>query len=281
MGCFERQISEMDNLNLLISDFTNDVEQNTQAVWHTNDVDFPSVEQKNEDGTTTEIPVKPKSGEWMQTYTAPDGKTPIVEPLTINYDYTGMLNNIQSRRQIILQKCNVPQRNDSSGGSTGVAMSDATGWSQAETAAAKQQLITDGCKMEEIKVVLAAIKLSKDVRSENPLMDLKARDIKPNIKRQKTYEMSTKVNAMATLLSHGFSLKDTVEAIPFFDDPNDVVARSGNMVKAYQDSIIQNGTNNKGEGGDGEKTPNNDRTMQDLSDQTGNSPVIDKSRTDK
>ena len=281
MGCFERQISEMDNLNLLISDFTNDVEQNTQAVWHTNDVDFPSVEQKNEDGTTTEITVKPKSGEWMQTYTAPDGKTPIVEPLTINYDYTGMLNNIQSRRQIILQKCNVPQRNDNSGGSTGVAMSDATGWSQAETAAAKQQLITDGCKMEEIKVVLAAIKLSKDVRSENPLMDLKARDIKPNIKRQKTYEMSTKVNAMATLLSHGFSLKDTVEAIPFFDDPNDVVARSGNMVKAYQDSIIQNGTNNKGEGGEGEKTPNNDRTMQDLSDQTGNSPMIDKSRTDK
>ena len=53
MGCFERQISEMDNLNLLISDFTNDVEQNTQAVWHTNDVDFP-VEQEitvDKDGT--------------------------------------------------------------------------------------------------------------------------------------------------------------------------------------------------------------------------------------
>ena len=158
-----------------------------------------------------------------------------------------MLNNIQSRRQIILQKCNVPQRNDNSGGSTGVAMSDATGWSQAETAAAKQQLITDGCKMEEIKVVLAAIK----------------------------------VNAMATLISHGFSLKDTVDAIPFFDDPNDVVARSGEMVKAYQDSIINKDTQNQAEGGDGEQSPNKDRTMQDLSDQTENSPVIDKSRTDK
>ena len=30
MGVFERQISEMNNLNLLISDFTNDVDQNTQ-----------------------------------------------------------------------------------------------------------------------------------------------------------------------------------------------------------------------------------------------------------
>lgn len=285
MGCFERQISEMDNLNLLISDFTNDVEQNTQAVWHTNDVDFP-VEQEttvDKDGTQriTEKVRKPKSGEWMQTYTSADGKTPIVEPLAINYDYTGMLNNIQSRRQIILQKCNVPQRNDNSGGSTGVAMSDATGWSQAETAAAKQQLITDGCKMEEIKVVLAAIKLSNNVNSSNPLLKLRARDVKPNIKRQKTYEMSTKVNAMATLISHGFSLKDTVDAIPFFDDPNDVVARSGEMVRAYQDSIIKKDARNQAEGGDGEQPPNKDRTMQDLSDQAENSPIIDKSRTDK
>lgn len=160
-------------------------------------------------------------------------------------------------------------------------MSDATGWSQAETAAAKQQLITDGCKMEEIKVVLAAIKLSNNVNSSNPLLKLRARDVKPNIKRQKTYEMSTKVNAMATLISHGFSLKDTVDAIPFFDDPNDVVARSGEMVKAYQDSIINKDTQNQAEGGDGEQPPNKDRTMQDLSDQTENSPVIDKSRTDK
>ena len=111
MGVWEHQMSELDNLNLLISDFTNDVEQNTQAVWHTNDVDFP-VERKvtdNEDGTQTikETVRKPKSGEWMQTYTSADGKTPIVESLAINYDYTGMLNNIQYRRNKILEKCNL------------------------------------------------------------------------------------------------------------------------------------------------------------------------------
>ena len=86
---------------------------------------------------------------------------------------------------------------------------------------------------------------------------------------------------MATLLSHGFSLKDTVEAIPFFDDPNDVIARSEKMVEAYQNSIINKDTRNQAEGGDGEQAPNKDRIMQDLSDQTENSPVIDKSRTDK
>lgn len=281
MGCFERQISEMDNLNLLISDFTNDVDQNTQAIWHGNDVDFPTEKIVNADGTVTEATRKPKTNEWVLTYTSPQGKQPFINPLAVQYDYTGMLNNIQSRRQTILQKCNVPQRNDNSGGSTGVAMSDATGWSQAETAAAKQQLITDGCKMEEIKVALAAIRISSDIDVDNPLLKLKVKDIQPNIKRQKTYEMSTKVNAMATLLSHGFSLEDTVNAIPFFDDPNEVCTRSREMVKAYQNSIIKNDAKNQAEGGEGEQSPNKDRTMQDLSDQIINSPVIDKSRTDK
>jgi SPP1 family phage portal protein len=281
MGCFERQISEMDNLNLLVSDFTNDVDQNTQAIWHGNDVEFPKEIIEDENGKKVEVTKKPGTNEWILTYTSQDGKQPFINPLAVQYDYSGMLNNIQYRRQVILQKCNVPQRNDNSGGSTGVAMSDATGWSQAETAAAKQQLITDGCKMEEIKVVLEAIKQSSGIEANNPLLKLRSRDVQPNIKRQKTYEMSTKVNSIATLISHGFSLEDTIGAIPFFDDPNDVVSRSGEMVREYQDSVIKKDTTNQAEGGDGEKEPNKERTMQDLSDQIENSPMIDKSRTDR
>lgn len=62
MGLFERQIPEMDNLNLLISDFTNDVDQNTQAMWHSNDVEFPTEKITLPDGTEKEIAKKPKSG---------------------------------------------------------------------------------------------------------------------------------------------------------------------------------------------------------------------------
>lgn len=112
-------------------------------------------------------------------------KTPIVEALAVNYDYEGMLNNIQVRRQTILQKCNVPQRNDNSGGSTGVAMSDATGWSHAEAAASKQQMIIDSCKMEEVEVVLAAINASSYVPQDDPMRKLTIADLEPNIKRQK------------------------------------------------------------------------------------------------
>lgn len=283
MGAWERQISEMDNLNLLVSDFTNDVDQNTQAIWHGNDVEFPTVTVKDDEGNDVQITKKPGSNEWVLTYTSQDGKQPKIEPLTIVYDYSGMLNNIISRRQLILQKCNVPQRNDNSGGSTGVAMSDATGWSQAETAAAKQQMIIDSCKMEEVEVVLAAIRASSYVPQDSSLRQLTVADVEPNIKRQKTYEMSTKVNAMATLISHGFSLEDTVNSIPFFDDPSAVCARSGKNVKKYQESQVfaNNSTMTGGEGGVDEPPPNADRTMQDLSDQISNSPMIDKSRTDK
>ncbi len=38
MGCFERQIPEMDALNIAVSDFYNDVDQNTQAIYHANDI---------------------------------------------------------------------------------------------------------------------------------------------------------------------------------------------------------------------------------------------------
>ena len=119
------------------------------------------------------------------------------------------------------------------------------------------------------------------MEQENPLRELSLEDIEPNIKRQKTYEMSTKVNSMATLLSHGFSLEDAVNSIPFFDDPNEVCLRSGEGIKKYQDSIFNKTSQNQAQGGDGEQKPNSDRTMQDLSDQVSNSPVIDKSRTDK
>ena len=262
MGCFERQIPEMDNLNLLVSDFTNDVDQNTQAIWHGNDIDFPKEIIKNADGTTTEKIKKPGTNEWVLTQTTVDGKTPFVKPLAVEYDYQGMLNNIITRRALILQKCNVPQRNDNSGGSTGIAMDSATGWSAAETQAQKQQNIMESCKMEEIKVVLSAIRNNPNVPSNSPLLKLKYTDIQPNIKRSKTYELTVKTNSLATLLSHGFDLRDAVQAIPMFEDNTQVVERSGATVKKYQETQVF-----KTEQATEEKRP-----FADYSDQEVNSP---------
>ena len=264
IGCFERQIPEMDNLNILISDFTNDVEQNTQAIWHGNDIAFPTEVIKNEDGTVTEKVKKPGTNEWVITQTTQDGKTPFIKPLAVDYDYQGMLNNITARRALILQKCNVPSRNDNSGGSTGIAMDSATGWSAAEMQAQKQQNIMESCKMQEVKIVLSAIKNNPYVPADSPLLKLKYTDIQPNIKRSKTYELTVKTNALTTLLSHGFDLRDATQAIPMFEDNTQVVERSGDGVKKYQESKVFTT----------EKTKEEKRPFADVSDQIQNSPNI-------
>lgn len=273
MGCFERQIPEMDNLNLLVSDFTNDVEQNTQVIWHTVDVEFPKVVTTNSDGTETEETRKPQSNEWLQTYSTADGKTPKIAPLVVNYDYPGMLQNIIARRSLILQKCNVPSRNDNSGGSTGIAMSDATGWTQAEVEAVRQDQVKSACKIQEVKVVLKAIAKCSGFPKENPLLRLKASDVKASIKRQKTYEMTTKINAYATGVSHGINYKDMLNAINLFDDPQQVAKNSEETTKAYLESVFKANTNEP-VGGVDEKKPNADRLEQDKSDQMNNSPMM-------
>lgn len=270
MGCFERQISELDNLNLLISDFTNDVEQNTQAMWHGNDIEFPKEVVTKEDGTKEEVERKPKSGEWLITKTPQDGKQPFVKPMAIEYDYQGMLNNIVTRRSLILQKCNVPSRNDNSGGSTGIAMSDATGWTQAEVEATKQDQIKDVCKINEVKIVLRAIRKSPDISSDNALSKLVYSDVKSSIKRQKTYEMTTKINAYATGVSHGINYEDMLNVINLFEDPQQVAKNSKETTEKYLESLFTK--KNEAVGGEGEQSPNSDRLDQDKSDQETNSP---------
>ena len=278
MGCFERQIPEMDNLNILVSVFSNDVDQNTQAVWVTVDVDFPKNEQGEE--------VRPESGDWLQLYSTKDGKTPGIKALANPYDYSGMLNNIVTRRALILQKCDVPQRNDNSGGSTGIAMSDATGWSSAESSACKEESILSGCKMDEIRVVLKAIENNPTVEKNSPLSKLKPIDVQPSIKRQKTYEMTTKINAFANAVSHGLDWKSVVNEINFFADPQQVIVDSEETMKRYLDKEFGN-EEEKEQALANQVNPNNPNqpnlvnSSSDPINQISNSPNVDGMNTKK
>ena len=58
-----------------------------------------------------------------------------------------------------------------------------------------------------------------------------------------------------------------MDNVPLFQDSTQVITRSGEGVKRYQETIF-NKTN------DAEEAPNADRTMQDLSDQVQNSPNL-------
>lgn len=265
LGCFERQIPEMDNLNLLISDFTNDVEQNTQVVWWYTDVELPTNEK------TGEI-IKPKSNDALMTFTTKDGKSPNIKPLVVDYNYDGMLNNIMARRSLILQKCNVPSRNNDNSGSTGIAMDSATGWNAAETAASSQQNIMESCKMEEVKIVLKAIKISPFVPQDSPLLRLKPSDVQPSIKRSKNYEMSVKTSALANMLSHGIYGLHALKTINLFDDVSQVWCDSRELIEKYQDSLF-----NK-ESAQIENIQSSDGGMEA---QISNSPLIDGMSNEK
>lgn len=256
MGCFERQIPEMDNLNILISDFTNDVDQNTQAIWHGNDIEF----DEDENGNI----VTPLSGEWVLSKTPSNGRSPFINPLTITYDYQGILNNIVTRRQLILQKAFVPQRNDNSGGSTGTAMDSATGWSAAETDACREQGYIESAKMEEIKVALKAIEKSSYVEKDSAIAQLKYRDVQPNIKRQKSYELTTKINFITTGMSHGLDYKWLVKEANIASDPQQFISDSAPTVKRYYDSIFKDN-----------EQPKEEKKLPDEFSQISNSPFID------
>ena len=277
MGCFERQIKEMDALNLLISSTLDQVDQQTQAVWHTNDVDFPEEEvevtDNNGNKTTTTVTATPESGDWLQTFTTPDGKEPFIKPLVMEYDFQGILETVMNKRSLILQKCGVPERNAANGGSTGVAMSDATGWSAAESSANKQQLIIEAAKMCEVKAVLRAIRLSPDVPADSPLLKLKYRDIRPNVKRNRSFDLITKSNALATLLSHGIYGLHAFKTVNLFEDNTQVWVDSEEMITKYQKKLFEEQKTEQSSQNEAEKIP--DRLASDLSDQKDESPVVD------
>lgn len=275
MGCFERQMDDMNCLNLLESDICNATDEAVQAIWHCNDVEFPVEEIELPDGTRKEVTKRPKNNEWLQTFTTPDGKTPFVTPLAANFDYDGNLNYAITKRAFILQKADVPSRGGSSGGNTGLALDTASGASNTESIASAQQNIEEGCKMEEIKVALSAIRESPFVEPDNPLLTLKYRDVQPNIKRNKSYEMSTKINTWATAVSHGMNGYHALRMVNIVDDPNQVWADSEKTVNMYQMSVFGNqDKSNNAVGGNGESEPNADRIMQDVSDQEENSPNL-------
>lgn len=264
-GIWEHCISDLRNLNILTSDFSNCVEQNMQCIWRANDVEFPTIIETDKDGNEHEVVVKPKNGEWLQTFTTQDGKTPIVEALTMDYDYENQLNNILTRRRLILQKCYVPQRNDDSGGSTGIAMQSAAGWSALDIIAESIQACQESCKMKEVKAVLAAIKVSPFVPADSPLLKLRACDIQPNVKRQKLSEMNTKVNSIATMIKNGIYGLHAIKEANFFSDPEQVWNDSKEMIEKYQKSLFEKQTNS---------TDTENKTMQDESDQITNSPFL-------
>lgn len=263
MGCFERQIPDMDALNIEVSDFVNGVAQHVQEVWWGNDFDLPVNKETGE----AEAPV---SGQWLMTKTTQSGKTPIAKPLTSDVGYDGIQSNIGSKRNTILQKCYVPLQSDPGGGSTGTAMSMSSGWSAAEASACKKELIIRRSKMEIVRLELAAIKKSPDIPQNSPLLQLKPSDVYPKFTRQKTFDLGTKTNSMVAMIKAGIHGRIAMQTVDLFPDVAQAWNDSKDLIEKFQESLFQK-----------KEAEGDNREQQDLTDQIGNSPILDGMSTEK
>lgn len=261
-GCFERQISLMDNLNVMVSDFANDVAQKTQEIWWGNDIEFPIDEKTGE-------PKRPESGQWLLTFSGAD-KNPKIQPMSSTFDSGNTLQAISNTRNTILQKCKVPMQSESEGGgSTGVAMDISSGWSATEVDAMREQQIIESGKREELNLILKAISLVpvEILPSNSPLRKIKGTDIEFHFSRRRNYDLTVKANFISNLLSKGFNGRHVIKAAEAFPDPEQTWADSKEMIEAIQKSLIT------------QNTDTDNRIQSDSSDQTENSPLIDGMNT--
>ena len=263
MGCFERQIPDMDALNIEVSDFANSVAQNTQEIWWGNDFEFP----KSEDGTDK----KPQSGQWLMTRTLANGTKPLIQPLSSTFDYGGVQANIESKRNTILQKCYVPLQSDPGGGSTANAMSLSSGWSAAENSALKEEQIIRRSKMMLLALELAAIDVRSNWLDNSPVLDLEISDVVPKFTRLKTYDLGTKTNSMIAMIKAGINGRVAMQTVDLFPDVAQAWNDSREMIEKFQESLVKQD--------EPQPVSENDREMPDNTDQTGNSPILDGMNT--
>lgn len=275
-GVFERQIDELDALNILESDLVNDVAQTTQANWWGNDIELA----KDENGNI----IGPQGGQWILTKTNGNGKQPNIKALILDYNYEGILANIQAKHDAILERSFVPLQKDQSGGSTTGATSLSSGWTAAEAVACKQAAVVKKGFKQRNKLALIAIRKSPYTPIDSPLLNLKNTDIEVRPIRQKSFDMSTKVNSLATMIQNMVHPRVAMEAIDFFPNLAEAIEDSVPQMLEYQKNLLDSKSAEKIEN----QSPNPDnaiennninpdikRIQSDSSDQKGNSPLKD------
>lgn len=283
-GVFERQLDELNALNILESDLCNDVAQTTQANWWGNDIEL----DKDDDGKVK----GPQAGQWILTKTNGQGKQPNIKGLVLNYDYAGVLSNIQAKHDGILERTFTPKQTEQSGGSTTGATSLSSGWTATEAVACKQAAIIKRGFKERNRLALIAIKKSPDTDPESPLLKLKNSDIEIRPIRQKSYDMATKINSLATMVQNFVHPRVAMEAIDFFPNLAEAVEDSVPKMLEYQKVLLESKKSSGSQPGENKNddprqqqdadkvlkekiNPDVKRIMQDSSDQVGNSPLKD------
>lgn len=284
-GCFERLVDDLDALNVMASDLSNDVSHTAQTIWLCNDIEF----EKDEAGNV----LAPVSGQWVLAKSnANANQKPDIRPLTVQYDYNGVLQNIESKHDLILERAFVPRQSDPGGGSTGTAMSMSSGWAAAEASACKESLVLKKFFQWRNRMAIKAVQKAAQV-DRTDIDDLSPNDVDVRFIRQKTFDMATKVNSLATMLNCMVDPKTAMATVDLFSNLAEAIDDSIDNMKKYQEKQLGSDKDKEEQDSpkqpqiefdkDGnpvvveqsEETTQTTRTMQDASDQAENSPASD------
>lgn len=251
-SCFEAVIPAMNALNTVNSDRVNDIAQFVQSLlwFHNCDIDREKKKQLV-DGNGMIV-----------TKSTGDGREAKITYLTQTLNQSEIQSYVDYLKEETQEITGVPMFGISTGGSTGSATSMSNGYSEADTRAQTSEQEFQESERRAIKVMLAIARHNKD-KDDADIGSLMVSDIGIKFSRNKTYNLSDKVNSWATLIKNGADPLRATEIASFTPDSQQFAADSGDMIRKIQETYATKNNNSSG---------NEKKELQDSSDQPGRSP---------
>ena len=205
-GCFEKAIPLMDAINEINSNRVDDIEQFVQSILWLHNAEL-SEDAKNE---------LKSGGGIIQTKSVGNGQDAKINYLTqaLNQDQTQTYVNYLYEQ--ILQICGVPSREKASGGNTGSAMYLSNGYEQAESRAKAMESMYSRSMLQVVELILRICRLSTTVDAD--VKELETRQIDVEFSRDRTYDLASRTNALATLVNIGIEPLHAMRTVDLFND---------------------------------------------------------------
>lgn len=205
-GCFEKAIPLMDAINDINSNRVDDIEQFVQSILWLHNAEL-SEDAKEE---------LKSGGGILQTKSVGNGADAKVVYLTQTLNQNETQTYVDYLYKQILQICGVPSREKSTGGNTGSAMYLSNGYEQAESRAKTMESMYSRSMLQVVELILRICKLSKNVDSD--VKELETRFIDIEFSRDRTYDLASRTNALATLINIGVEPLHAMRTVDLFND---------------------------------------------------------------
>ena len=205
-GCFEKAIPLMDAINDINSNRVDDIEQFVQSILWLHNAEL-SEESKTE---------LKSGGGILQTKSVGNGQDAKVVYLTQTLNQNETQTYVDYLYKQILQICGVPSREKSTGGNTGSAMYLSNGYEQAESRAKAMESMYSRSMLQVVELILRICKLSLNVDSD--VKELETRYIDVEFSRDRTYDLASRTNALATLINTGVEPLHAMRTVDLFND---------------------------------------------------------------